>query len=137
VFCKVWEKRAQLPELQNFQHWLFTVSKHHALNALRKMVRERAEQQLWEKQQSAELADAGASAEEQWQLIDKAISQLPPQQKKVFILSRYQRRKYVEIAEELNLSKETVKSYLQIATNSIRRFVNTHLPLLLFFLFGK
>lgn len=137
VFCKVWEKRDQLPALHNFQHWLFTVSKNHALNVLRKMVRERTEQQIWEKQQLNWPQDADITAEDRLQLIDRAISQLPPQQKKVFILSRYQRRKYIEIAAELNLSKETVKSYLQIATSSIRKFVNTHLPFLLILIFNK
>jgi RNA polymerase sigma-70 factor (family 1) len=137
VFCKVWEKRAELPALHNFQHWLFTVSKNHALNVLRKMVRERTERQIWEKQQLNLPQDADITAEDQLQLIDRAISQLPPQQKKVFILSRYQRRKYIEIAAELNLSKETVKTYLQIATSSIRKFVNTHLPFLLVLLFNR
>ncbi|WP_127127324.1 RNA polymerase sigma factor [Pseudoflavitalea rhizosphaerae] len=132
IFCKVWEKRAQLPEIQNFQHWLFAVSKNHALNVLRKMVRERAEQLNWEKQQLNLPPDAELTTEERIQLLHKAISQLPPQQKKVFILSRYQRLKYVEIARELNLSRETVKSYLQIATSSIRKYVNTHLPLFIF-----
>jgi RNA polymerase sigma-70 factor (family 1) len=135
VFCKVWEKRAELPGVRDFERWVFIVSKNHALNVLRKMVRERVEQQLWEKQQLNLGADADITAEDKLQLIDRAISQLPPQQKKVFILSRYQRRKYIEIAEELNLSKETVKSYLQIATSSIRKFVNTHLPFLLLVLY--
>lgn len=101
------------------------------------MVRERTERQIWEKQHLNWPQNADITAEDRLQLIDKAISQLPPQQKKVFILSRYQRRKYIEIAAELNLSKETVKSYLQIATSSIRKFVNTHGPFLLVLLFNR
>lgn len=92
------------------------------------------ERQAWEKQQLHLPEDGNITAEDRLQLIDQAISRLPPQQKKVFILSRYQQRKYMEIAKELNLSKETVKSYLEIAKNSIRKFVNTHLPLLLLLL---
>ena len=134
VFCKVWEKRATLPAVHHFQHWIFTVSKHHALNVLRKLVKERMERQAWEKQQLHLPEDGNITAEDRLQLIDQAINRLPPQQKKVFILSRYQQRKYVEIAKELNLSKDTVKSYLEIAKNSIRKFVNTHLPLLLLLL---
>jgi RNA polymerase sigma-70 factor (family 1) len=135
VFCKVWEKRDQLPAIENFQAWLFTISKNHALNCLRSAVRERLQKKVWEKDQVDLSVLDQVSSEDQLQLIDKAISQLPPQQKKVFMLSRYKRLKYIEIAQELNLSKETIKSYLQIATTSIRKYVNNHLPLLLWWLF--
>lgn len=135
VFCKVWEKRDQLPAIENFQAWLFTITKNQALNALRSMVRERLQKKVWEKDQVDVPGLDQVTAEDQLQLIDKAISQLPPQQKKVFMLSRYKRLKYIEIAQELNLSKETIKSYLQIATSSIRKYVNNHLPLLLWWLF--
>jgi RNA polymerase sigma-70 factor (family 1) len=135
VFCKVWEKRDQLPAIENFQAWLFTIAKNQALNALRSMVTERLQKKIWEKNQVNVPSMDQLTAEDQLQLIDKAISQLPPQQKKVFMLSRYKRLKYIEIAQELNLSKETIKSYLQIATSSIRKYVNNHLPLLLWWLF--
>jgi RNA polymerase sigma-70 factor (ECF subfamily) len=137
VFCKVWDNKKQLPDIENFQLWLFIVSRNHARNCLRKMVQERKNKQLWEKQQLNLSGGCDITAEDRLQLIDKAISQLPSQQKRVFILSRYKRRKYIEIATELNLSKETVKSYLKIANSSIRKFVDTHLhlPLLLWWLF--
>jgi len=135
VFCKVWEKRDQLPAIENFQTWLFTISKNQALNGLRSVVRERLQKKVWEKDQVDLSGLDQVTAEDRLQLIDKAISQLPPQQKKVFMLSRYKRLKYIEIAQELNLSKETIKTYLQIATSSIRKYVNNHLPLLLWWLF--
>ena len=135
VFCKVWDKRSQLSEIENFQLWLFTVSKNHALNCLRKMVRECLDRKEWEKDQLDLPSLEQVTSEDRLQLIDKAISQLPPQQKKVFILSRYKRLKYAEIAQELDLSKETIKSYLQIATSSIRKYVVNHLPLLLWWFF--
>jgi RNA polymerase sigma-70 factor (family 1) len=136
VFCKVWEKRDQLPAIENFQTWVFTIAKNQALNALRSMVSERLKKKVWEKDQVDMPGLDQVTAEDQLQLIDKAISQLPPQQKKVFMLSRYKRLKYIEIAQELNLSKETIKSYLQIATSSIRKYVNNHLPLLLWLMFN-
>ena len=135
VFCKVWDKRSQLPEIENFQLWLFTVSKNHALNCLRKMVRERLERKGWEKDQLDLPSLDQVTAEDRLQLIDKAISQLPPQQKKVFLLSRYKRLKYAEIAQELDQSKETIKSSLQIATSSISKYVVNHLTLRLWWFF--
>lgn len=135
VFLKIWTNRESLTQVDNFKTWLFVIAKNHALNCLRKLVRERMQRQQWANSQESELLPEETNGEEQFQLIDQAISQLPPQQKKVFILSRYRRLKYEEIARELNLSRETVKSYLQIATASINRFVTNRFSLLFWLLF--
>lgn len=135
VFLKIWTNRESLAQIDNFKTWLFVIAKNHALNCLRKLVRERMQRQQWVNIQESELLLEETNGEEQFQLIDQAISQLPPQQKKVFILSRYRRLKYEEIARELNLSRETVKSYLQIATASINRFVTNRFSLLFWLLF--
>lgn len=133
VFLKIWTNRQSLVQVENFEAWLFVITRNHTLNCLRKLVRERMEQKEWRKLQDPEFFAAGAPDEEQFQLIDQAIRQLPPQQKKVFILSRYRRLKYEEIAQELNLSRETVKSYLQIATSSITKFVTSRFSLIFWF----
>lgn len=133
VFLKIWINRASLTEVKNFRAWLWIVSRNHALNALRKALREGLKKKAWEKMQLSELQFLPQESlpEEQFELIDEAIRQLPPQQKKVFIMSRYGRLKYEEIAQEMNISKETVKSYLQIAVSSIRRFVVSRLPVVI------
>ena len=41
--------------------------------------------------------------------IDNAIAELPPQYKRVFLLSRYEDKTYMEIADELNISVNTEK----------------------------
>jgi RNA polymerase sigma-70 factor (family 1) len=126
VFLKIWVGRESLTEVNNFKAWLFIVSKNHALNSLRKLVKERALQKNWTRDHQFSYTKEEAAVEDDaYMLLDQAINQLPEQQKKVFILSRYRRLKYKEIAEELNLSRETVKSYLAIAVSSITKFVNS------------
>lgn len=126
VFLKIWVGREALTEVNNFKAWLFIVSKNHALNSLRSLVKERALKKNWTRDhQFSPNGDEAAIDDDAYTLLDQAINQLPEQQKKVFILSRYRRLKYREIATELNLSKETVKSYLAIAVSSITKFVNS------------
>ncbi|RYY55085.1 MAG: RNA polymerase sigma-70 factor [Chitinophagaceae bacterium] len=143
VFLKLWTSRADLNGMDNLAAWLNTVAKNHALNCLRKLVNEKTQQKNWEKsgsviadvmQQQQAFDESGYLREEQFQLINQAVEQLPPQQKKVFLLSRYRKLKYEEIATELNLSRETVKSYLKLATSSISRFVTSRLSQFLFFI---
>lgn len=140
VFLKIWMNRETLTTVQNFKAYLFIISKNHALNCLRKIAKERIHQKIIEENTLVlETAD-GAATDSYYRLLDKAIDHLPPQQQKVYLLSRHNRLKYDEIANHLGLSRETVKKYLQGATHSITNFVQanidvTVLILLAFILF--
>jgi RNA polymerase sigma-70 factor (ECF subfamily) len=52
--------------------------------------------------------------------IQRAVDQLPPQQKSVYMLSRLQHLSYEEIAGQLNLSPNTVRNHLVKALAAIR-----------------
>jgi len=128
VFLKIWVGRKALTGVTNFKAWLFIVSKNQALNSLRTITKERT----LKKDLSRDYEHSSGINEESFDndsyiLLEQAINQLPEQQRKVFILSRYRRLKYKEIATELKLSRETVKSYLGLAVSSITKFVNARL----------
>ena len=131
VFLKIWMQRYLLKEVDNFQAWLFVVAKNQAINSLKQSVAERKKRLLWKKDQEADAVLQAIEEDDKFQLLDEAIGQLPQQQKKVFIMSRYHRLKYEEIARELNLSRETVKYYLQIATSSISKFIIKRIHLII------
>ena len=82
------------------------------------------------------LAEAKLEKKEQNNIFEKAISNLPDQQRKVFILSRYEGFKIAEIADLLNISPNTVKNHLKAANHSITKYCSRHIELLclLFFL---
>jgi RNA polymerase sigma-70 factor (ECF subfamily) len=132
IFLQIWTSRETLTGIRHFRNYLFVISRNNAFNALKKMVRERNRQKEWEKIQDFQYpAEGAAQIEPQLSLIEEAISRLPPQQQKVWLLSRRQGKKYSEIAAEMNLSKETVKKYMQYATASIMEYVLARLDLLL------
>lgn len=125
VFMKIWTNRETLEKIQNFKAYLFVISKNQALNCLRKNVKERSlitdlGNILSEDHQNDDLG-------EYYRLIDEAIDLLPPQQQKVYLLSRHKRLKYIEISDEMNISHETVKKYLKIANSSIIAHVRANL----------
>lgn len=135
VFLKIWMNRETLAGVTNFKAYLFVVSKNHALNCLRKLIKERACQQKWEESVSDELKiPEGEMADKYYSLLDEAIDHLPPQQQKVYLLSRHERLKYAEIAEQLDISRETVKKYLQIAIASITTHVHANMDVSVLFL---
>ncbi|OCW92395.1 hypothetical protein A9168_16250 [Macellibacteroides sp. HH-ZS] len=77
--------------------------------------------------------DHNFSSEEQIEiLLRNAIDKLPERCRLIFIKSRIEGKKYKEIAEELNLSVNTVEGQISIALKKLREELKDYLPLLLF-----
>ena len=129
VFLKIWMSRETLTAVQNFRAYLFVISKNHALNCLRKLAKERIHQKTIEENAMAITPEDNPGLEDYYSLLDEAIDHLPPQQQKVYLLSRHNRLKYDEIASQMGLSRETVKKYLQGATHSITSFVQSNIDI--------
>ncbi|OOQ59568.1 RNA polymerase sigma factor [Mucilaginibacter pedocola] len=129
VFLKIWLGREGLAKIENFKAYLYVASKNHALNSLRKMAKERMQQKALEDNALQILPNEDESLNAYYSLIDRAIDHLPPQQQKVYLLSRHKRLKYDEIAEQMGLSRETVKKYLQASTLSITNFVQANMDM--------
>lgn len=130
VFLKIWLSRETLISVQNFKAYLFVVSKNHALNCLRKLAIERTRHKTLEENAVALSPEPNPGIDAVYSLLDQAIDHLPPQQQKVYLLSRHKRLKYDEIANQMGLSRETVKKYLQGATHSITHFVQANLDVI-------
>src|SRR5689334_11477936 len=121
IFTQLWLTRESLKGVESFRSWLFVISRNHAVRMLTNIDKENRKRQEWHQltQPTAvntELQDQAALKEAYDTLVTNAIDQLPPQQKRVWILARIEGKKYAEIAQEMHLSRETVKKYLQIAS---------------------
>lgn len=130
VFIKVWEIRLTLPEIQNFKSWLFITTRNYTLNAIRANVREQRRNQTFQLQLVRDETESSPdhNYEQLEPIIEQAIAQLPPQQKRVFILKQ-QGRKNTDIANELGISTQSVIKYQQIAIKAISRFVKSNTEL--------
>lgn len=126
VFLKIWINRETLTDIANFKAYLFTASKNQALTYLRKMAMEKNRVTALENTMDVQ-HDDDADENARYLLIDEAIDHLPPQQRQVYLLSRHERLKYTEIASRLSLSRETVKKYLQLSSESISNYIRKKL----------
>lgn len=126
VFLKIWLNRKSLAGVSNFAAYLFTASRNHALNAIRKQVNKRTSYEAWKLEQP--LVTESDNHEEQLyaDLIEQAVEQLPAQQRRVYILSKRMKLKQADIAKEMKISPETVKKYLKIARASIIRYIKNY-----------
>lgn len=66
--------------------------------------------------------------------IDEAFEQIPEKCREIFELSRYEGKKYHEIADELNLSIKTVENQMGKALKILRRELQDYLLLIFIFI---
>jgi DNA-directed RNA polymerase specialized sigma24 family protein len=82
VFLKIWTTREVLAGVQNFKAYLFTISRNAAISALRKAIRERTRQTLWENEQSPAQPAEGDTANCILTSLMKLLNSLHPSGKK-------------------------------------------------------
>lgn len=126
IFIKLWSHREKLPYIDQPESYILTIAARYTLDQIRKRINEgRMLQRLRivlknnthnDTEEALLLRDSAA-------LIQKAVNQLPPQQKAVYKLSRQEGLKYDEIASELNISQNTVRNHLVKALQYIREFL--------------
>lgn len=136
VFITLWEKRHSIDPRQDIAGWLFVVSQHKTIDQLKRKLRQSLAKKILQPMMEEPDALREDITEEQLVTIEKAVDQLSPQKRKVFELCKVQRRTYENAAEELHISKYTVKEYLSEAIVSIKKYIGqhpTHAGLLVYF----
>lgn len=133
VFLKLWQRRSSLETVDDLDGYIFIVSRNAALDLLRKNLSERKARESTADQASADPGPEAASRFKKLvQLHTAAIRQLPPQQQKVYVLSREEGLTHREIADLTGISAETVKKHIMAAARFVRAFVSEHYEVLLF-----
>ncbi|MEO8413695.1 MAG: RNA polymerase sigma-70 factor [Ginsengibacter sp.] len=135
VFLKIWINRSALAEIHCFKAYLIVVARNHALNSLKQIAREKSRKKEWV---DTVLHQASYEAEEppsidHFRLVDEAVALLPPQQKKVYTLSRTHGMKHAEIARELNISLETVKKHMVLSLSFLKNKLRSNAWLFIIF----
>jgi len=128
IFIKIWLLREELPQKDNFRNFLFIVARNHILDELRRKVKEDPftdQLQIWFKESPIQ-ADQQLLYHESQALIHQAVSNLPEQQRQVYLLTRENGWTQEEIAQHLQVSKNTVKTHMARALTAIREFLANH-----------
>ncbi len=124
VFVAFWENRENLQTISNPRHYFFIAVKNHALNRVQR-----------DKSNTVSLAslfidlsdEDGADRFDDEELavrIYQAINELPTACRKIFLLAYQNNCTYQQIADQLNISKNTVKTQIGIAYKQLRDKLN-------------
>ncbi len=120
AFMKLWENCSKVG-IDKAKSYLFTVANNLFLNkANRKKVILQFESSIKEKSDHSN-PQFILEKNEFRDRLEKAISALPENQRVVFLMNRIDKKKYREIAEELEISVKAVEKRMHLALTSLRK----------------
>ncbi|MBX3254481.1 MAG: RNA polymerase sigma-70 factor [Chitinophagaceae bacterium] len=134
VFLKLWLNRLELDKIDNPDAYIFAIARNKTLNYLRKANYDKKllrEIELTTADTLNNDVEERQAVSECDGLLEKAITQLSPQRKQVYRLSRKEGLNHVEIARQLNISRNTVKNHLVETLRFIRKYLHKNGILLL------
>jgi len=139
----LWDKKAGLSDDTNLAAYLFTVAKNNCLYKLRSLKYSKnlfdstdiGTLELKANLDALDSFDTSAlTFHEIEKIINDTLKELPPQCGFVFKLSRFEDKKYKEIANELNISVKAVEAHISKALKLFRTNLKDYLPLVAFLL---
>lgn len=128
LFIKLWKKRNDFGQIDNIDQYIYRMAHNASMTWFGKLALDarRAREVLKRTQQVGNNVTDTMNYREAQALLDKAVSTLSPQRKKVFELSRREGLRIQEIADKLDLSFNTVNHHLTAALSQVREYFMQH-----------
>ena len=120
-FIKIWEKRAELSAAFPIEVQIARIARSIMIDLLRRKAIERTVLDTIQQNADAVLDGDPAADKQLVEKVQEAIESLPPQCKKVFILSREEGLTHLQIANHLSVSPRTVENHISKALKVVRK----------------
>lgn len=135
AFLTLWNNRRKLDKSLSVKSYLFAIAQNYALNYLRhrKVVADNEEplsHYLLQEDKPVENREKLLAA------LDEKLKELPPQQRAILEKCVIQNKKYKEVADELGISVNTVKTHLARALKYLRDNLDEKKMLFLYIAFS-
>lgn len=124
IFFKIWETRDKLEDIDNFKTWLYVVGRNRVVSEMRKKVASSGEDRLEELTDRYELPSLELEMKDTYRLILDGIGSLPKKQQQIFRMSRFEGLSHQQIAQQMGISRETVKWHIVTAINTLKNYLH-------------
>jgi RNA polymerase sigma-70 factor (ECF subfamily) len=135
MFCKLWEQREKMEIHTSMKSYLYKMVHNACLNKIKQwqLQAEHHEIIAYDSVTATNYAEQRLDEKELSSQIDAAIACLPERCRQVFLLSRMQHLSYVQIAQELQISPNTVETQIVKALKILREKLKDYLLIGLWF----
>jgi RNA polymerase sigma-70 factor (family 1) len=141
VFIQLWLSRASFKTIKYPTSYIFNLAANKTLNQLKKIANNASlvKQAAYHQPEWSTNTEDTIAFNESQAMINSAVSELPSQRQLIYRLSREEGLSLEEIAEQLDISRSTVKNQLGHALRSIRNFLEQRASMftLLLFLYSN
>lgn len=121
VFIKLLKKREDIKPELNFNSYVFTAVRNEVFDYLKSVKKDTVlKERYWEAIQTRAVEDE-EDKEAVLNRLEKMVQMLSPKRRKILEMNYFEQKSYIEIAEALRISKNTVKNQLVKAKFIIRR----------------
>lgn len=123
IFIKLWEKKEAFASVNNFDSYMFTLSKYTIFNYIE--ARHIIPVEIDDAQDVSDTITPYDEivANDLKLLVDLTVSEMPPQRRQIFHLSRQDGLTNDEIAVKLGIQKKTVENHLNLALKELRNVI--------------
>ncbi len=128
VFIILWEHRQEIDPQKGVAPWLYTVSYNKALKYLRQKIKEGSTEvnPLLLSLLADETYSLQNDDEARLAIIYEAMDKLPERQRMAFSEYKLKGKSLSQVAEEMGITKDSVKGYLKDARKAILKYIQTH-----------
>lgn len=131
TFMAIWQNRAKLLDVRNFDAYIFTIAKQQAISSFRaeaRNSRRRVDVNLpdspFDFSVGSRNPESDLISEEFYSKLDRALNELPPKCKMVFQMVKMDKLRYKDVADILGLSVKTVENHMALAVKKLRKAFN-------------
>lgn len=113
IFIKVWENKAALTDRLAFKSYLFTISRNHTLNFLKRAaIDSTAKSVILSNYVPSGSMEESLQTKDYMEYLQSVLTTLTPQSREVFRLCRQEFKSYDQAAEILGISRSAVKKHM-------------------------
>lgn len=124
TFCTIWQNRKKIPDIENFEGYLYTIVKNRAiyyLNHENKLSVTEVDFIPQDLLSDDETPESLAIDKEFTLSFKNALDDLPERCRLIFLMAREEGLKYKEIAKILNISEKTVNAQMVLAIKKLSK----------------
>ncbi len=123
VFLILWDNRHKVEKDSSIKSYIFTIAYNSAISVLRKKASESVFFEYLKSIQEINIEPVNVELEynDLTKKLGDIVNELPRRQKEIYLLHKVEGLKYIEIADRLNISVNTIENHMSRALKTIRK----------------